>query len=110
MSLTFCALLYIIHKTIKSLSTNIRHSVSGIRKGEYFRLGHSFKCGFLESNCYLPVRHAALEIEITIVSDADEPVIKGVSSESATTVGGDRGGAYFLKETPRQNGNLTISF
>ena len=24
-----------------------RHSVSGIRKGEYFRLGHQFKCGFL---------------------------------------------------------------
>ena len=74
-----------------------RHSVSGIRKGEYFRLGHQFKCGFLESNYYLPVRYAPLEIEITIVSDADEPVIKGVSAASATTIGGDRGGAYFTE-------------
>ena len=74
-----------------------RHSVSGIRKGEYFRLGHQFKCGFLESNYYLPVRYAPLEIEITIVSDAEEPVIKGVNSASATTIGGDRGGAYFTE-------------
>ena len=74
-----------------------RHSVSSIRKGEHFRLGHQFKCGFLESNYYLPVRYAPLEIEITVVSDADEPVIKGVSSASATTIGGDRGGAYFTE-------------
>ena len=74
-----------------------RHSVSGIRKGEYFRLGHQFKCGFIESNYYLPVRYAPLEIEITIVSDAEEPVIKGVNSASATTIGGDRGGAYFTE-------------
>ena len=74
-----------------------RHSVSGIRKGEYFRLGHQFKCGFLESNYYLPVRYAPLEIEITIVSDAEEPVIKGVSAASATTIGEDRGGAYFTE-------------
>ena len=74
-----------------------RHSVSGIRKGEYFRLGHQFKDGFLESGYYLPVRYAPLEIEITIVSDADEPVIKGVNSASATTIGGDKGGAYFTE-------------
>ena len=73
-----------------------RHSVSGIRKGDYFRLGHQFKRGFLESNYYLPVRYAPLEIEIT-VSDADEPVIKGVTTASATTIGGDRGGAYFTE-------------
>ena len=72
-----------------------RHSVSGIRKGEYFGLGHQFKCGFLESNYYLRVRYAPLEIEITIVKDADEPVVKGVSSASATTIGGDRGSACF---------------
>ena len=70
-----------------------RHSVSGIRNGEYFRLGHQFKCGFLESAYYLPIRYAPLEIEITIVSDADEPVIKPVSSASATTIGG----AYFTE-------------
>ena len=75
-----------------------RHSVSGIRGGgEYVRLGHSFKDGFLESGYYLPVRYAPLEIEITIVSDAEEPVIKGVNSASATTIGGDRGGAYFTE-------------
>ena len=43
------------------------------------------------------MRYAPLEIEITIVSDADEPVIKGVSAASATTIGGDRGGAYFTE-------------
>ena len=58
-------------------------------------MGHQFKDGFLESGYYLPVRYAPLEIEITIVSDAEGPVIKGVNSASATTIGGDRGGAYF---------------
>ena len=46
---------------------------------------------------YLPIRYAPLEIELTIVSDADEPVIKGASSASANTIGGDRGGAYFTE-------------
>ena len=73
-------------------------------------LGHQFKCGFLEGNYYLPVRYAPLESEITIVSDADEPVIKGVSSASATTIGGDRGGAYFTEGDTTKNGNLRISF
>ena len=74
-----------------------RHSVSGIRKGEYFRLAHRFKDGFTESGYYLPNRYAPFQIEITILSDADEPVIKGVSAASATTIGGDRGGAYFTE-------------
>ena len=51
----------------------------------------------MESNYYLPVRYAPLEIELTIVSDADEPVMKGVTTASVTTIGGDRGGAYFTE-------------
>ena len=42
--------------------------MTGIRGGEHVRLRHKFKCGFLESNYYLPVRYAPLEIEVTLVS------------------------------------------
>ena len=73
-----------------------RHSVSGVRGGgEWVRLGHQFKCGFLESNYYLPVRYAPLEIEVTIVSDANVPIIQPVLDTTATANGGDRAGYYF---------------
>ena len=85
-----------------------RHSVSGIRKGEYFRLGHQFKCGFLESNYYLPVRYAPLEIEITIVSDADEPVIKGVSAASGYKLSEVIEAVLILLKETRQQGGLWI--
>ena len=52
---------------------------------------------FLREKLFLPVRYAPLQIELTIVSDTDEPVIRGVSAGSATTIGGDRGGAYFTE-------------
>ena len=42
-----------------------RDSMTGIRGGEHIRLGHKFKCGFLDSNYYLPVGSAPLEIEVT---------------------------------------------
>ena len=51
----------------------------------------------MESNYILPIRDAPLEIELAIVFDAEEPVVKGVSSASATTVGNDRDGACFTK-------------
>ena len=39
------------------------------------RLGHKPVCGLLESNYYLPLRYAPLELEFTIVSDEHAPVI-----------------------------------
>ena len=53
-----------------------RHSLSGIPgdKGK-MRLGHKPVCGLLESNYYLPLRFAPLELEFTIVSDGNEPIV-----------------------------------
>ena len=44
-----------------------RHSFSGIPGGGQMRLGHKPVCGLLESNYYLPLRFAPLELEFTIV-------------------------------------------
>ena len=74
-----------------------RHSMTGIRGGEHVRLGHKFKCGFLESNYYLPVRYAPLEIEVTLVSDKFVPIIQPVPTATATAQGGDRAGYYFTE-------------
>ena len=73
-----------------------RHSMCGIRGGEYVRLGHQFKCGFLsESQYMLPIRYAPLEIEVTITSDENLPVIQPVTTDFANADGGDRAGYYF---------------
>ena len=54
-----------------------RHSLSGIPGANgKVRLGHTPCCGLLESNYYLPLRFAPLELEWTIVSDGTEPVVK----------------------------------
>ena len=74
-----------------------RHSMTGIRGGEHVRLGHKFKCGFLESNYYLPVRYAPLEIEVTLVSDRFSPIIQPVPTATATAQGGGRAGYYFTE-------------
>ena len=74
-----------------------RHSMTGIRGGEHVRLGHKFKCGFLESTYYLPVRYAPLEIEVTLVSDKFVPSIQPVPTATATAQGGDRAGSYFTE-------------
>ena len=53
-----------------------RHSVAGIPGANgYMRLGHKPVCGLLESNYYIPLRYAPLELEFTIVSDEHAPVI-----------------------------------
>ena len=73
-----------------------RHSMSGIRGGgEYMRLGHKFSSGFLNASYYLPVRYAPLEIEITLVSDENLPVIQPTLDATATAGGGDGAGYYF---------------
>ena len=89
-----------------------RHSMSGIRGGgEYMRLGHKPMCGFLNSNYYLPVRYAPLELEFTIVSDENTPVIQPTLDATATTGGGDGAGYYFTTgntSTTWQLNNLII--
>ena len=66
-----------------------RHSFSGIPSGGQMRLGQKPVCGLLESNYYLPLRCAPLELEFTIVSDSKEPIIEpqGNKSSDATQKG-----------------------
>ena len=53
-----------------------RHTLSGIAGNQgKMRLGHKPCCGLLESNYYLPLRFAPLELEFTIVSDGNEPIV-----------------------------------
>ena len=52
-----------------------RHSLSGIPSNGEVRLGHKPVCGLLGSNYYLPLRFAPLELEFTIVSDSNEPIV-----------------------------------
>ena len=54
-----------------------RHSLPGIpggTTGNKARLGHKPCWGLLESNYYLPLRVAPLELEFTVVSDGNEPI------------------------------------
>ena len=81
-----------------------RHSLTGIRGGESVRLGHKFKCGFLESNYYLPVRYAPLEIEVTLVRDQFTPMVQPVPTATASAQGGDRAGYFSQKVTPAHYG------
>ena len=80
-----------------------RHSFSGIPGGGQMRLGHKPVCGLLESNYYLPLRFAPLELEFTIVSDPNEPIIvpqgdKQTNPDTET----DKQGYYF------QAGNTSV--
>ena len=52
-----------------------RHSLAGTPGGSYMRLGHKPVCGLIDSNYYLPLRYAPLELEFTIVSDEHIPVV-----------------------------------
>ena len=71
-----------------------RHSVAGIPGGSYMRLGHKPVCGLLESNYYLPLRYAPLELEFTIVSDEHIPVITPFA-KTDDNVHIDANGYYF---------------
>ena len=80
-----------------------RHSLSGIPSNGQMRLGHKPVCGLLESNYYLPLRFAPLELEFTIVSDSLEPIVepKGNATTNPTTES-DKQGYYF------QEGNTSV--
>ena len=74
-----------------------RHSFSGIPSGGQMRLGHKPVCGLLESNYYLPLRFAPLELEFTIVSDSKEPIIEPQGNKSSDATQNDTNGYYFQK-------------
>ena len=76
-----------------------RHSLSGIPSNGQMRLGHKPVCGLLESNYYLPLRFAPLELEFTIVSDSNEPIVVPEGNGTTET---DKNGYYF------QGGNTSV--
>ena len=77
-----------------------RHSLSGIPGAQgKVRLSHKPCCGLLESNYYLPLRFAPLELEFTIVSDGTEPIVKPEGNGTTQT---DKNGYYF------QDGNTSV--
>ena len=80
-----------------------RHSLSGIPSNGQMRLGHKPVCGLLESNYYLPLRFAPLELEFTIVSDSNEPIVvpQGDAQTNPDTET-DKQGYYF------QAGNTSV--
>ena len=63
------------------------------------RLGHKPVCGLLESNYYLPLRFAPLELEFSIVSDSNEPIVVPQGNGTTET---DANGYYF------QGGNTSV--
>ena len=83
-----------------------RHTLSGIAGANgKMRLGHKPVCGLLESNYYLPLRFAPLELEFTIVSDGNEPIVvpEGDAQTNPNTET-DKQGYYF------QGGNTSVSW
>ena len=83
-----------------------RHTLSGIAGANgKMRLGHKPVCGLLESNYYLPLRFAPLELEFTIVSDGNEPIVvpEGDAQTNPNTET-DKQGYYF------QSGNTSVSW
>jgi hypothetical protein len=83
-----------------------RHSLCGIPGSQgKMRLGHKPCCGLLESNYFLPLHFAPLELEFTIVSDGNEPLVvpqgdSGTNPDTET----DKQGYYF------QDGNPSTSW
>ena len=74
-----------------------RHSMSGIAGANgKVRVGHKPCCGLLESNYFLPLRVAPLELQFQLVSDGKEPIIvpQGDATANPTTET-DKQGYYF---------------
>ena len=79
-----------------------RHSLSGIPgANSKVRLSHKPCCGLMESSYYLPLRFAPLELEFTIVSDGNEPIVVPQGNGTTQT---DKNGYYF------QDGNTSTSW
>ena len=71
-----------------------RHSLTGIPGANgKARFSHKPCCGLLESNYYLPLRYAPLELEFTIVPNEGDPVVVPTAAEVA---GQDDENGYFF--------------
>ena len=71
-----------------------RHSLTGIAGANgKVRLSHKPCCGLLNSNYYIPLRYAPLELQFQIVSNGTEPVVvpQGTGGAGQT----DKEGYYF---------------
>ena len=70
-----------------------RHSMSGIPGANgKVRVAHKMCCGLMESNYFLPLRVAPLELQFQLVSDGNEPVIVPQGNGTTET---DKNGYYF---------------
>eukprot|EP00438_Fugacium_kawagutii_P002704 Skav218913 [mRNA] locus=scaffold328:477365:481013:- [translate_table: standard] len=70
-----------------------RHSLTGIPGNQgKARFSHKPCCGLLNSNYYVPLRYAPLELQFQIVSDGTEPIVvpKGAGANQT-----DKEGYYF---------------
>ena len=71
-----------------------RHSLCGIPGANgKARFSHKPCCGLLQSNYYLPLRYAPLELEFTIVNDQNLPVTVPFGTGTGTQT--DKEGYYF---------------
>ena len=71
-----------------------RHSLTGIPGNQgKARFSHKPCCGLLNSNYYIPLRYAPLELQFQIVSDGTEPVV--VPQGTGAGVQTDKEGYYF---------------
>eukprot|EP00438_Fugacium_kawagutii_P035452 Skav216633 [mRNA] locus=scaffold1255:114106:117474:- [translate_table: standard] len=71
-----------------------RHSLTGIAGANgKMRLSHKPCCGLLNSNYYIPLRYAPLELQFQIVSNATDPIVvpQGTGGAGQT----DKEGYYF---------------
>ena len=72
-----------------------RHSLTGIPGGGKGRYSHNPCCGLMQSNYYLPLRYAPLELEFTIVNDELLPIVNPQGDEGTVPAENDLNGYYF---------------
>ena len=71
-----------------------RHSLTGIPGANgKARFSHKPCCGLLQSNYYIPLRYAPMELEFTIVNDETLPVVVPQGTGAGTQT--DKEGYYF---------------
>ena len=88
-----------------------RHSMSGIPGANgKVRLSHKMSCGLMESNYFLPLRVAPLELQFQLVSDGNEPIIvpQGDATANPTTET-DKQGYYFQSGNTATGDDWVIS-
>jgi hypothetical protein len=74
------------------------------------RLSHKMSCGLMESNYFLPLRVAPLELQFQLVSDGNEPIIvpQGDATANPTTET-DKQGYYFQSGNTATGDDWVIS-